>query len=100
MIMSLEEKDALTKKAYMEVVQMVKDEIRSQREYFEKMFMSKDECEKSHIGKNKEQSEENRKITNKFWQAFVLAGLSLCISCIALGMRITEVIQNAIGAVA
>jgi hypothetical protein len=92
MNMSEEERDVLTMKMYKEIKQIIEEKFTEFGEHLKGtllLYMSKEDCLESHKFSDKRSSD----MVNKIWIIFGISITSLSISCIALGMRIADILM-------
>jgi hypothetical protein len=92
MIMSEEERNVLTMKMYKEIKQIIEEKFTEFGEHLKGtllLYMSKEDCLESHKFSDKRSSD----MVNKIWIIFGISITSLSISCIALGMRIADILM-------
>ena len=92
MRMSEEERDALTMKMYKEIKNIIEEKFTEFGEHLKGtllLYMSKEDCAKSHRFSDKRSGD----MVNKIWIIFGISITSLSISCIALGMKIADILM-------
>jgi hypothetical protein len=90
--MSEEERNVLTMKMYKEIKQIIEEKFTEFGEHLKGtllLYMSKEDCLESHKFSDKRSSD----MVNKIWIIFGISITSLSISCIALGMRIADILM-------
>ena len=89
MSMSEEEKEALTKKAYQEVIAIMQHEFSNFKDYLASTYMSKTECGNSH----KYSDDRHNGLNTKFYICLGISIFAVFIAGWAVGMKITEAIM-------